>query len=286
MNENRTFGIEIEALVPSIARLENELENREIPCHRENYNHSTRNYWKITSDGSIQSMPGYQTFELVSPILKGSEGKNELKKVLEALVAAGTKVNSSCGLHVHHDIGNFGITEAKRLMAIYVRFESALDTLQPLSRREDNNFFCQGWNRQKENILRQIKNWQPQRGRYANTIPVQFRETFFQSRYKKLNFDSWVRYGTVEFRHHSGTVNFEKIWSWVILTQAMVNTAETCQVQIPRDVAMASSSWFDFKKVIKAYAWMGADADLQEAIKALNKRRQKIARELQIELAA
>ena len=36
----------------------------------------------------------------------------------------------------------------------------------------------------------------------------------------------WQR-GSVEFRYHNGTLNFEKIKSWVVVTNAIVNSVES-----------------------------------------------------------
>jgi hypothetical protein len=44
-------------------------------------------------------------------------------------------------------------------------------------------------------------------------------------RYVKLNFLAVAKYGTVEFRHHSGTVEAEKITQWVIACLRLVKTA-------------------------------------------------------------
>lgn len=53
---------------------------------------------------------------------------------------------------------------------------------------------------------------------------------YFGSRYFKINFESFATHGTVEFRHHSGTTEYEKIVNWVKLTQAMVERTFKGQV--------------------------------------------------------
>ena len=45
-------------------------------------------------------------------------------------------------------------------------------------------------------------------------------------RYCGLNLKNiWTR-GSVEFRYHQGTLNFEKLWAWIVFTQAFIVTAE------------------------------------------------------------
>jgi hypothetical protein len=44
-------------------------------------------------------------------------------------------------------------------------------------------------------------------------------------RFVKLNYQAFWRHGTVEFRHHSGTVDAAKIIKWVVFCQKLVETA-------------------------------------------------------------
>ena len=78
----RRFGVEFEAYNVNEDTLRNALENAGIHCEIERYNHTTRGYWKIVSDASLS---GNNTFELVSPILKGEAGLLELEKVCKVL---------------------------------------------------------------------------------------------------------------------------------------------------------------------------------------------------------
>ncbi|MFA6662425.1 MAG: hypothetical protein WCS56_05280, partial [Bacilli bacterium] len=68
--------------------------------------------------------------------------------------------------------------------------------------------------------------------------------------------------------------------------QTMVETAVSSKVTIPKQASKMRQKWFDFKKVIKGYTWMGATDELQGAIEFYNKRRKELAKKLGIELAA
>ena len=72
----------------------------------ESYNHTTRPHWKLVTDGSLN---GNDTFELVSPILVGEAGLQELEKGCWVLDLCDVKVNGSCGLHVHIDAAGFSM---------------------------------------------------------------------------------------------------------------------------------------------------------------------------------
>ena len=101
-------------------------------------------------------------------------------------------------------------------------------------------------------------------------------------RYCKVNLKSFRRHGTIEFRHHSGSTDFEKISNWIILTQAIVERAVNSRVVMKQ----GAEDWFNFKKVIRAYAWMGADEKLQKAIKFYNKRRRHFSKKFNTELVS
>ena len=209
-NNNRTYGVEIEAHGVGTTELANALNEAGINCNYEGYNHTTRNHWKIVRDSSIH---GNKPFELVSPPLKGEEGLEEIKKVCQVLKTLGAQVNTSCGLHVHHDAGDLNLDNFKNLYSLYTRFESTIDQFVPESRRGNNNNFCktlQGLNDQihQSRSLEEIK-------------------TATGSRYVKLNIQSYWRHGTIEFRHHPGTINPTKIINWIILTQLMVERSKS-----------------------------------------------------------
>lgn len=198
MDNNRTFGIEIEAFNCDRAHLASVLRDNGIEARTETWNHSTRPYWKVTTDSTIR---GFAPFELVSPILKGQDGLLQVKKVCEILNSLNVKVNKSCGLHVHHDAGDFRTNNFENLFWLYKKAETAIDSLVSRSRRNGNTF-CK--------TLRQ-KSFG--RMRY--------------DRYHKVNLTAYEDHGTVEFRQHNGTIDCNKITNWIQLTQLMVNDAVT-----------------------------------------------------------
>src|SRR5690606_37543123 len=189
-NEERTFGVEIEfqGNREEVARLMNA---KGVRAYVEGYNHTTKSYWKLITDASC----GY---ELDRPPLKGREGLEQLKKACEALKEAGASVDRRCGLHVHHDINDYNAKQIANIFAIYIKLEKTIDTFVPNSRRANNNTYCrslfQGTTQQA--ILDKLK--------AVNSI--EDIERIWHTRYVKVNFQSYVKYGTIEFRQHSGTI--------------------------------------------------------------------------------
>jgi len=203
-----TYGIEIEFTCRvSIYDVAQALQNAGVACEAEGYNHSTRSHWKVVTDASVRG--GY---EVVSPILNDNNFESEIKKVCEGLASINAGINQSCGLHVHHGARDLTVETAKNLVKMYKANESHIDSFMPRSRRDNNNQYVRTLEAvsvasiESADDLRDVS--------YA-----------MGTRYRKINLESFWRHGTVEFRHHSGTVEASKIINWVKLTRAMLNVA-------------------------------------------------------------
>lgn len=203
----RKFGIEIEIsnLRPLDAqRLISEIGD--VPLHTNtNYGHSGYDKWRVTTDASVSS-----GCEVVSRILEGDEGINELKKVCRALARGGARVNQACGLHVHVEARDLNGNHLRHLVTRYSTFESQIDAFMPRSRRGNSNHFCGSVANQIQyfsNHGRHDRNW--------NSNQASLVAQAYGSRYMKVNLQSWIRQRTVEFRQHSGSVNASKIANWV-----------------------------------------------------------------------
>lgn len=212
---DRTFGIEIECMLPagvSRAALATSLTNAGVEAFDAGYTHARSDKWKIVTDGSLSGGNG---MELVSPPLRGTEGHTAIDKVCAVLERLGAMVNRSCGLHVHVDARALPVKAMAKLAALYVESERIIDSLLPASRRGNNNNFCQSLAT-------------ADLGRLARATDATAIASAINSgnRYVKLNFTSFWRHGTVEFRHHSGTVDASKINNWVKACLRMVATAK------------------------------------------------------------
>ena len=206
---NRRFGIEIEAYNCNKQRLALELREAGIDVVVEGYNHDTRNHWKLVSDGSLR---GNDTFELVSPILEGEAGLQELQKVCWVLDYCDVKVNNSCGLHIHMDAADFTIETWRNLAITYRHLEPVIDAFMPNTRR--NNTYCKRLSGISESRIREAQTIQDLRGVFRN------------DRYHKLNLEAYARHRTVEFRQHGGTTNFTKMENWIRFAANMITFAK------------------------------------------------------------
>ena len=89
-----------------------------------------------------QTLPG-RGYELVSPILRGAEGRGRLATTLDwinhyELVT----VDKNCGYHVHIDLAGINTEGLKRICQNWVKYEDAIDLILPPSRRGDANRFA------------------------------------------------------------------------------------------------------------------------------------------------
>ena len=219
------FGIEIEMYNVDKARLVNQLNQAGIAASVEYYNHNLRNHWKIVSDASIVDGRGRRIAsgaELVSPVLNGADGLAQIETVCRVLEAHGAKVRMSCGLHVHHEAVGFDSAALKKVVKVYRRVEKHVDAFMPKSRRDSRCFYAKSIINVDEELL----------------IPG----GSSARRYYKVNLQSFLRHGTIEFRHHSGTVEAQKIINWVLFTALVVDKARG---RIASDKAL--KRWVDVK---------------------------------------
>jgi hypothetical protein len=132
------------------------------------------------------------------------------------------RVNVSTGLHVHVDARGRDLPWFKNLFRIYHRWEEAIDSFMSPSRRGSGggSFFCQSLMVNKVDFdaavnLDQVRTSVGQGG-------MQWRSS---ARYRKLNFLSFLEFGTVEFRQHQGTVEPQKTEMWIRLLLKMADKA-------------------------------------------------------------
>ena len=230
---NRSFGIEVEFiselsrddLVDSMNTILNEVNSG--MRIREAYYSDSSNEWRIKDDGSL-SGSGWGA-ELVSPILYGIEGVEQLEIMLKVLNSHDVSINVSCGLHVHLGAQDLTYHEIISVMDRYSEFEPQVDMIMAESRRGDNAHYARpigaGYI-----------------GRLKRNAKSKSRLAYAGDRYRKVNLESLSKHGTLEFRHHSGTSNFEKIVSWLSFLMTFVEVSRKLSNSKRRQPAKARKS--------------------------------------------
>ena len=218
LNNMRRFGVEVE-FVSNLDRREVAVAvEYETGIKLELASYSDKsNKWRLKTDNSIASRGGYG-MELVTPILFGEEQMTNLRDVLKVIEGIGT-VNRTCGLHVHIDITDEGAEPLRRLQKFFAKYEHAIGTLLPESRRGGNNGYCRDHFYRDQSLIEVFKKLNKRKNTNDLTGSREFGHR------GKWNFQNYWRHGSVENRAHSGTTNPIKVDHWVRLTQAMIAAA-------------------------------------------------------------
>ena len=209
-----TIGIEIETVRENKNNIARHLsqEISDITFMSESYNHSTRPHWKVVDDATAGA-------ELVSPILTNENVFDHITKICQSLNRMqSTDVSRSCGLHIHLKWDGMTIEHIKKIVSRYHLYQNDFDLIMPLSRRENRNTYCLALT---DADVRRVKNF---RGNRLYQMKNLLRNGSYSTRYKKINLESLAKYGTLEFRQHSGTIDHTKILNWVCFLVGFVKT--------------------------------------------------------------
>lgn len=164
MPEKAKFGIEIEgfsaikqAFPKNLDTLAQRLQEAGLKASAAlKAKHSDYSEWTITYDNSIinpMEINGRwktphaitaqsSSFELVSPILKGHDGHDQLKRAIKVLNDIKFKSNDTCGLHMHVSLEETTLEQKKNLVKALYNNRKELDGLVHPERRGDQNKFA------------------------------------------------------------------------------------------------------------------------------------------------
>ena len=205
----------------------NHLNNSGIPISWERYSFEAVENWVMKPDVSVHG-----GFELVSKPLTGyPEIEEEVTKLTKALKGM-LRVDRDCGHHVHIALlekywarrrvdvstrdGRRTAIKSKqvkifcaKLLRNYAYFQSVIDSIVAPSRRVSGS---EAYNRAIDEEYATQTNESIED--YVNTV---YRISL--PRHSVINYESLVKYGTVEFRQFQGTMNKTKIMNWMKLCE-------------------------------------------------------------------
>ena len=238
----RTVGVEIEFYSPrSRTTIENAFVEAGIPFQNSaTYQTRRCQNWTLKTDGSLNYPPHLSQFpvantdtttpepyvrgwEMVSPVMDFNETTlAQIEKVCETLVSnkIEARVNKSTGLHIHISNDDLTFKQNKLIAKRYAKFEDVFDYFMPRSRRTNSAGYCRSLICNARGTSVEIINQTIQKINSCRSIRCVQRLFGDGSRYAKLNFTS--PHGTVEFRHHSGTIDSVKINNWLKLCHQIV----------------------------------------------------------------
>tara|TARA_Y100000310_G_C20595026_1_gene770067 strand:- start:40 stop:951 length:912 start_codon:yes stop_codon:yes gene_type:complete len=223
---DRNFGVELELIVDDDDALARHLRSEGVNIRCEGYNHETRGHWKIVSDSSVRGThPREHNLlgrEIVSPILCGEHGREQVRALLDAAETyrGVARVNRTCGMHVHISCADLSLKQIKRCAKAQLKYEWVLDQFVPASRRANENQFCYSVSRSfgDGNTLSSIEETGFSMIDSARDL-YQLRGMVQRAggRQTKWNLDRYTDRGTIEIRHGGGTLDADKACNWIEL---------------------------------------------------------------------
>lgn len=248
-NENRSYGIELEVATSRTRdelaeAIQREFISRGIraaggeiqQCHVEAA-HLDGPYWRVVRDTSIG-----QGWEVVSPPLRGVNGRKEISAVVDALKRAGCDVNKDTGFHVHHDAHDMSANQVGTVFGLYATNQAVINFMVSPSRREGHEagkwYFCKPLEWETVTDWGHDKFAHDKRRREADCGDDSLEDKLidrlgdgdrWEARYHAVNIIALEDHGTLEFRQHQGTLNLKKIWAWINLTQSFLESAKERQ---------------------------------------------------------
>lgn len=204
----RRFGIELE-VTTRLSRTEvvNALvESADVKVQEAgNYSATSDSEWSVKYDGSING------WEIVSPPTTETSELKEVCRVLRKELKA--KGSPKCGMHIHIDISDLNINQIKNIYNLYFKYEkNAIKSI--MRKHRAHNSYCQSITREELIRINQLE-----------SLSEFNKFSRHSSRYKTLNAQAFVKFGTLEFRHHHGTTDINEVLTWLEITQKIVETA-------------------------------------------------------------
>lgn len=219
-----TFGVELEIVAP-------------IKSYSMAHKLSVAGFstWQVKHDGSLRSSPEFNCpncMEIISPILRGEDGIAKLHGVLTLIKDLGSRVNISCGMHVHVGVRGLQPTQVRKIAIAFLNNEHNFDALVATSRRSGNQY-CKSNRIVAERSLASLPTARTIQALGSVMNGGNASQHYNSYRYYKLNFQSFVHHGTIEFRQHAGTVESAKACAWVrLITGFCANAVSQAQQQI------------------------------------------------------
>lgn len=205
----RTFGVEIEFETGhrlTIAEALDQVVGYHV--HMTSY-HGTRcsrcggtvdgyTGWKVETDGTVTR--GDYGGEVVSPVLQGEEGLDQVAAVMTAIKAHGGRITNNCGMHVHLGARDMsGHLRAGLLKGWVFHYHDMLDKM--VAPHRVGNYYTQRFGAAEAN--RHIRELQ------AGHNPQQ------PTKMRTLNLTPLARIGTMEVRYHQGCLRPREMRAWI-----------------------------------------------------------------------
>jgi len=251
----------------------------------------------ITDDGSL----GSHGVELQTPKLSGVKGDELLKKICKHLNDNNFSVDRQCGLHIHIDTADFFevddryirenhyssdtpekelllyqkrdreqkiVNRIKTLMLFYIAFEPVIYSFMPMARRTNrycyplSEFYHESEITNADSLEDLETIWYREQSKEKKADRK--KEKYDETRYAGYNFHCMLSAKHIESRHHSGTLDYNKMKNWTelnitILDNVIGERVKMSELKIIKhaiDISQKTKLFFDMigvNKKLQAY---------------------------------
>ena len=244
MLQDLTFGVEFEIINASCNDAERIMTAAGYQLSNTGYTHSVLPVWKVVTDASLTSRTS--NCEVVSPVLRGSDGLNEIRTVAKVLRDAGASINNSCGMHIHIGVdGLISNEQQAHVIKAHQQWSYAFDALLVESRINGQ------WAKKidRASALDIAEEWEGHTDLRNGGSYV----TDNRYRYRALNLAAFAKYGTFEFRAHQGSLNGLNATAWIAFHTAFIKAAHLLSATSERPYALLAhtdnNQWTDAQDV-------------------------------------
>lgn len=197
----------------------------------------------IVIDGSLPSGGA----EIVTQPAKAVQFRRDIAALTAALAEGTATTTDACGLHVHVDARDLKAEGISRLCRLWVKVEPAIYDLVAYRRRSSTyakpcaDKYMPIVNAKEDTLQDTIDSvvYRISSKYQADQRALEDakRRKFHDARYYGLNLHSWAFRGTVEFRHHQGAIqcdritNFAEICGWVVQSAKSLSVEAIAKLQ-------------------------------------------------------
>lgn len=181
----------------------------------------------IQNDGSLSN-----GMEVCTPPRWGKELEDMLHAIQPALRDSGFAARKTCGLHVHLNAKGYSRRQIKKVTRLYALFEEYLYRMLPESRRTGSyskplapqyTYESLGARGGLDELFYKTKDQLKMKSMKAQHRGM--------NRYLGLNIHSYFFRGTLEFRHHNGTIQASKMINWIRIIQNLMVAGKNITVE-------------------------------------------------------
>ena len=190
---------------------------------------------KAVYDGSTDGL------EYVSGILQGNKGVEQVRELCTHLQESGALTDRKCGVHIHVGGANFNRRFSIMILKLCLAIED--DIYKTLPRSRADNSYCRFL---PKNLVERMnfRNYKETLGTIICDQPIgrEYNKKkghpgghYNSQRYYWANITNYSTssgHNTVEFRPHGGTLEFSKVYNWMLICMAIVKFAENQQRRI------------------------------------------------------